>query len=100
MASVNDAKKVRFWWQHEVDHDLECADAIQELACTAWHPVNDPPTDKDANIFGMVLYAYCKSGEWHVWQGRWHGADNTVAPDLWARVRDVVLMPEGDDGTS
>jgi hypothetical protein len=77
-----------------------CALDLQKIARTVWHPVSEPPTEADGNIFGMVVYAYCKSGEWHVWQGRWHGADNTVAPDLWARVRDVVLMPEGDDGTS
>lgn len=72
-------------------------DELIDVARTAWHPASQPPTQEDGNRFGMVLYAACKCGEWHVWEGRWHGADNDTPSDCWARIRDVVLLPPEDE---
>lgn len=95
---VNDLRRRFYEWCYGADairHGARlCRDELNETAMAAWHPVSEPPSEEDANAFGEVAYAYCKCGEWLVWTGRWHGADNQLPPDMWAHTSDVVLLPQ------
>lgn len=103
MASVNDLP--RLWSEGEHGGDsigktyLHCAWDLQETARSAWKPVSEPPTQNDAEpaqcALGTVLVFWrdnqISMEDWDdVAAGLYEGMTH------WARVRDVVLLPEGE----
>ena len=94
MASVNDYKRPDEWRKEVTGDEVLESDVIVELARTAWHPVSEPPTEDDANDTDGVMV---ETKDGRVASMCWHEVPEWE-PDLnrWARISDVVLMPEGD----
>lgn len=76
---------------------------LRNIARTAWKPVSEPPTEADADEKGQVFewWFETQGGVWIVTTTdyRWirNHADEYEAEigHKWARIRDVVLLPEG-----
>lgn len=71
-----------------------CAGELEELARTAWHPVSEPPTEADGDEAGHVAVWFCDDGVLTLLNYR---AASVSGPNaIWARIRDVILMPGGE----
>lgn len=79
----------------------ECSAEVDEIARTAWRPVSEPPTEADGDGYGCVLvYVPAdEEGPAAVAPWPWRNVESSSDEDTplrWARIRDVVLMPEGE----
>lgn len=73
---------------------VSCAIDLEDRARRSWKPVSEPPTEADGDEHGSVML-------WHPGKGLYlaHYSVFRIAYDdggKWARVRDVVLLPEGE----
>lgn len=74
----------------------EEADYVRAIAEDVWHPASEPPTEADADGCGMVVVAGVNG---RVMVDKWQAVHPLLLNEAackWARVRDVVLMPEGE----
>lgn len=100
MASVNDLAQR---WANKADPNDAAkwvyGDASMELlqvARTAWYPSQDPPSREDGDKRGNVLALYPSGGIVFRSVEQMGYRANTSSKVLWARIRDVVLMPPED----
>ena len=95
-ASPNDATK----WAY-----ADAGMALRSLARTAWHPITDPPTEEDGDENGLVLVRYpaCEGDPAGTIMFPWWQIEGVEFMDeideklLWARIYDVILMPQGGE---
>lgn len=76
------------------DCPVEDAQGIRAIARESWHPVSEPPTeaDGDRNHSVFVRHGGGDFSMQDVQVYRKHAPEGTK----WARVSDVLLLPEGD----
>lgn len=72
---------------------MHACDDVERVARTAWKPISKQPHAEDGDSEGFVLIwlAGVGLGMTHV-----NKMDRLPPEALWARIRDVVLLPEGE----
>jgi len=104
MDGVNDL--VERWLEEYEDHEgnvwyhagyaEDCADDLIRLSNEAWHPVSEPPTVLGGESAGWVMIW---TPENLVHMDLYENIfDETYKDCFWARIKDVVLLPENNNG--
>lgn len=98
MTGVNDlADRWKEEWvedwetRYNVYECSECAEELEHVARTAWHPVSEPPTESDGDDNGDVMLYDTHEGS--VLKIPWDEAGVMGLEYRWARINDVVLLP-------
>lgn len=80
-----------------VEHRDWVANEIENVAHTSWHTISELPTEEDGDDYGFVLICAPEVGErkQEINLCHWKDLDDMAFDDfMWARIRDVVLLPQ------
>lgn len=71
----------------------DAADELEDVARSAWHFPSEPPTAEDGDrVIVIPRWVVAKDGAQRA-HSVYRGAVNPSDHALWARIRDVVLLP-------
>ena len=88
-------RMITAWREYPEDYGAAPDDLIR-LCESAWKPVSEPPTEEDGNIVGEVIVCHRNDAAPEIMH--WAAVTEWTNQECyWARIEDVVLLPQSNE---